>query len=673
MLSVAILLSNATVFGTTNVSAIGGIGGIGITDVLSGGSLVVSSFTQGVRNASRGTDGRSQILRFVDGVFGTHFATPYYTMEDVYNAISAVDSKITDMDKRVTTKLNILTDMTSEMNDTMITSFNRVQQSLSEISQDVEELADNMEDNALSTTSQIGSMEASLKSLIGSQTQDIKISLYNSTLEMEGYTTLLTNMDNYYDRFDGLYSVENGLISDLNNLQSLYGEFIDAINAQENGYEIMDILSEFTLNYDESYGKLSDEEKALLNTSIMIGTTNTTVNNYYVSYISAFDQKMSEIYEKNDGYISNICEASNYLKEYIMGETTGQSNVGICENYYKLAMLSNSNSEEVHQSYLSFRNSVLVDYYKTVYLATLACNYKLAYEQANDPTDSVAIDDYKNKLNSLSAQAAQVMAYSNYEYEKCIRQYDFNNYVNDDLETYICYYGNAKNAANGIDRWTCKTKAEIMTDGGLSNSYVILAIGEEKPLNAYIAGNDITSDVVWTSSNEDAVIVDDDGRITGAGSGNAVITASYGENTWSCTVSVSNNIAIRNGTDTSRYYYDNDSYYEIVDNIGYDYYFNKDVYTTTAATLDDECTSVSLEELTSLSGEELSEFAWSTSNSNVAEYIGSSIFKVDGGTCVIVGRMTDSDTIIVVPIKVFLSSKIVTLSPKIKPSVSAKV
>ena len=91
---------------------------------------------------------------------------------------------------------------------------------------------------------------------------------------------------------------------------------------------------------------------------------------------------------------------------------------------------------------------------------------------------------------------------------------------------------------NGQKTYTA-TSAVIVDKGGITLSESSIGsfyVGQTRTLTATTSPADQT--VTWKSSNEKVVTVSSDGKITAVGGGSATITASFGENTASCKVTV---------------------------------------------------------------------------------------------------------------------------------------
>ena len=86
----------------------------------------------------------------------------------------------------------------------------------------------------------------------------------------------------------------------------------------------------------------------------------------------------------------------------------------------------------------------------------------------------------------------------------------------------------------------------------INESGITMAIGSSRRLTVTILPNDGTDTITWSSSNQNAVVVDETGYIIGKSAGNAEITATTGTLTTSCSVSVLANYALVNVADAKR-------------------------------------------------------------------------------------------------------------------------
>ena len=99
--------------------------------------------------------------------------------------------------------------------------------------------------------------------------------------------------------------------------------------------------------------------------------------------------------------------------------------------------------------------------------------------------------------------------------------------------------------------FTIKVNAED-TQFAMREESVDISLNETKTI--YTVGGDSDTDIVWTSSNENVVTVDEKGKATGVSVGTATITAKMGAETATCTVNVGyTSMAIKaNGTDVAQ-------------------------------------------------------------------------------------------------------------------------
>lgn len=83
--------------------------------------------------------------------------------------------------------------------------------------------------------------------------------------------------------------------------------------------------------------------------------------------------------------------------------------------------------------------------------------------------------------------------------------------------------------------------AGVVSDLGLAvtPSSATLAAEETQQLTATLDGQDITTQVAWTSSDETKATVSATGLVTAVATGSATITASYGQHTSTAAITVS--------------------------------------------------------------------------------------------------------------------------------------
>lgn len=556
-----------------------------------------------------------------------------------------IDDKITQLSEGVNEINNQLSVVNNKL-DEVNSKLDMQQESLTEISDSISILAGNVEANQMSTTSQISDLSERVETLVQNQTSELKVALFNSTVEIKSATTLLNNLDKYYSSFDGLLSVEETILQDLSNFQKNITTFVEAVGELKNSEEVSAVINKCTLNYAGSYDELSEEEKELLNTEVTLNETETVkVGEYLEDYLELLHTYMTEtIFQKSSGYTSNIYDTVKLMGEYITGDVQSVGNVGVGEIFYKMSMLDKSTNVEVHEAYKSFMSTILQDYAVTAYLCELSLSYQIAYETANDG-NTVLIKGYKERLNSVCTQMEKVQSYVAYELENCIRKYDFADYRDGEYDKSICYYGNILNASNGINGWMCVKKEDLYISPMLSSESLEIAVAEEKQLHFYQGLEEHTEGVTWSSNDETIAVVNEDGTVSGVTPGIALITATFGEYEVYCAVSVGNCFAKENGTGVSHFYY-GEEYYSINVSQGYDYYYNVQCYSGNAVTLDDTNKSVSLIEATNLSEKDIDLYTWGSTAGYVAEYIDGHIIMTDNGSCVIYGYryLEDEDT-----------------------------
>lgn len=97
-------------------------------------------------------------------------------------------------------------------------------------------------------------------------------------------------------------------------------------------------------------------------------------------------------------------------------------------------------------------------------------------------------------------------------------------------------------SCGGIDA-SCEITVNPVTSTSVTvePSELILAVGEERSLNATVYPENTTDkSVIWSSSDESVAVVDENGVVTAVAAGTAVVSAMNGENEGTCAVTVEN-------------------------------------------------------------------------------------------------------------------------------------
>lgn len=385
----------------------------------------------------------------------------------------------------------------------------------------------------------------------------ITVNLYNNQLQMREWSSTYTQLNNFYTKYGDVRRTLETTIRTLNNRSGDYDRFLEAVSARSDGAAILSAIDK--LNIDcSNYDSLSSSEQQYLNTSIELDGTSYTVYKYISDYSTFVRNELKRIYDKfQSGYSTDMYMSLLNMTDYIVGENwTNGGNGGIGEIYYKLCVMGMNNSDEVHRAYESFVASVQYDFLLTAYVCSLSLKSQIA-----SSTNSAEIATLTGYLNNVDDVIAHVLNYSDYEYNKCVRAYDFDGFTpagNLTYDDYIVYYGNPANLVNeGIEK-TRFVSRKYNSWGGLaqvSNQYISLAAGEAEQVRVWYKGEEIQGDYEFSSSN-DCVIVNENGTVVGVYPGTATIRLKIGSNLYNiANVTVRSSYAKYNGSGTNTYVY----------------------------------------------------------------------------------------------------------------------
>ena len=440
------------------------------------------------------------------------------SLDDIQGSVSEINGKIDD----ITTTMNELSDKT----DTIISQINTMQNTL---------------DTGL---------------------YDLKVNLYSSQIQMQNWTTIYTQINNFYTKYGDVRTTLESTIEALNNRATDYDDFLATVSAQTDGANIraaIDKLDAACSNYDS----LTDEEKTLLSTEITFNGSTYTVYKYVSDYSAYVYETLDGIYDKfASGYSVDMYTSLLNMANYILGQNwTSSESCGIGELYYKLSMMTYSNSDEVHEAYESFVAGVEYDFLLTAYVCALSLKSQIAYlEQTGGNSSTIAT--YKENLETIDDLIGQVLVYADYEYEKCIMAYDFDGFVPDGDLTYAdytVYYGNSVNYVNGSSGnsyFVSNKAASLSANTVVTNQNVTLAVGETDRIRVWYNGEEVQSDYKLVSGSN-CVVVNEDGTIVGIRPGTAKIYLVVDSNYYHIAyVTVSSCFAIYDGSGTNTYVYD---------------------------------------------------------------------------------------------------------------------
>ena len=387
--------------------------------------------------------------------------------------------------------------------------------------------------------------------------ESITVNLYKNQLQMREWQSTYTQINNFYTKYSDVRRTLETTIETLNSRSADYDRFMDAVSAHSNGSNINYALS--LLNVDcSNYDSLDELRKSYLDTSIELDGKSYTVYQYVSDYSSYVRTELKKIYDKfANGYSTDMFMSLQNMADYILGQNwTNGSNGGIGEIYYKLAVMSCSNSDEVHKAYQSFVTSVQYDFLLTAYVCSLSLKSQIACS-----TNTAEISTLTSYLNRVEDLISQVLNYSDYEYKKCITQYDFDGFTIDsnlNYDDFIVYYGNPGNYVNeGIEE-TRIVSRKIASWGGsaqASNQYLVLAAGESDRIKVWYNGSEIQGDYEL-SSTTDCVLINEDGTVVGIHPGTSTIRMKVNSCLYDiATVSVRSAYAKYNGNGTNTYVY----------------------------------------------------------------------------------------------------------------------
>ena len=313
VLVISLLISGISYGGARETQVAEAVSFNTVMSAVNGVATVASRIGAAVGNVKllgSNASGGKKALAVIDGLLGTNFAVPStgQRLKDISESVSKIEDKVTALQdgvNEINSKMNIMNNKL----DTIDSKLDKQQETLAVISNDVANLTTMM----TATSNQISGVSKRLETLIGDQTDDIKITLFNSTVELQDTMTLLGKLDKYYETFSGLASVENTILENLETKQKTYESFMEAVAALENGEQTMLVLNKLSTNYQESYNELSDDEKALLEQKVSVsGVGNVKVGKYLSDYLSYMhDYMINTVYSMNSGYISKSFD-NNY-------------------------------------------------------------------------------------------------------------------------------------------------------------------------------------------------------------------------------------------------------------------------------------------------------------------------------------------------------------------------
>jgi hypothetical protein len=320
-------------------------------------------------------------------------------------------------------------------------------------------------------------------------------------------------------------------VQSVNAAYSRYNAFLTAVNNLENGDKIKTVINKINLNYTASYSQLSQEEQNLLDeTTVVVDKSNVKVGKFFSDFIEYMNNTLADVYTKfTSNYSTNMYDTLCGMADYILGKKASLGYVGIGEVFYKLAIMGSSTNLDVHSSYKQFIAGVLYDFFTTCYVCNMALNMQINYMTDNDG-NSFTISDCKDKVQNIESLLANVLMYSDYEYNKCIETYDIDGFVADvgyNTDDYVVYYGNAVNYVSSGDM---QTRYVLFSEYNhdvlyVNEQYVTLAPGESFQIKAFSSHKQVQDEITWQSSDESVAIVSNTGKITAISAGDCTIGA----------------------------------------------------------------------------------------------------------------------------------------------------
>ncbi len=592
-------------------------------------------------------------LGLIDTIFGTSFTGD--PMQEALDAIYSDVSEIKETTNYIKDSVDYLTANSvfvnrklNSIDGTLKTVNSRLilhTQMLSQITDSIETM--NQEMTASFTN---------LTNLVDDRTKIIEAAVYDTTVQIQKTDQLNNLLTNYINKYSDLYSVEKNIMKSLKTKQSDYTTFIEAIKDLDNGTEIIEALSKVNFEGD-GLSLLSERQKSLLtDTTVKVGSKSYQVLKYHqdfvddlMTFIAGTGEKTSSVYFLNGSIDGKIGDLVLTMGDYLTADNQYFNSIGkgIGEIYYIYNMYTMSNSVEVHAAYREFMDNMVLQYMTAAWLAEMAYGYRITSETIGS-NDSNKITEYEQYLYDIKAQMTKVLAYYDYEYKKCIDNYDFGSYKVDIKDKYMTFYGNAVNG----DVWNLIGKNKVYDPAGLSESDVVIALGEDHQLYYFYRYADVSKreKTVWTSDNPDVVAVDSDGTLLAVSRGTATISVTYNgdeSRKASCTVSVGDVMAIGNKTETSNFHYytyeresgewvTKDTCYSLATEKGYDYYYGVNTYTTNAINLTEDTRSANIAEATGMSDANMDAFSWVTTGDGAIQLDGYEVAgTVEGWTEVI--------------------------------------
>ncbi len=592
-------------------------------------------------------------LDLVDSIFGTSFGGD--PMQETLDAIYSDVSEIKETTNQIKQSVDYLVENSKYVNRQL----SMINGSLRTINSQLVRQTQMLSDIYSSVKQMNAEMTASfnnLTNLINEQTDTLKSVVYSSTAEIKMTNDLHESLQSYVNDYSKLYTYDNNILETLSANQDFYTAFYEAVMALDNGGEIMGVLNKITLQ-EGSVNNLTKREQDLIqNTNVTVAGRSYQVLKFHQDFIRTLmdfiagtgEDQTHSVYTLNNN-VGNIGDTVLAMGDYLtasnlnFGALTG--NRGIGEMYYIYLTYSEQDSVTVHEKYKAFMDSMVAQYMTTAWLAEMSYGYRITAE-ANGNNNASRIRDYEQYLNNIHAQMIKVYAYYDYEYQKCINDYDYGgNGFGHDQE--VVYYGNT--GSDGV--WSVVKKNRLNVPSGMSESSIRLALGEQFDLHYYYRYADVTerSDIVWTSSNPTVAAVDSKGEVLGLSRGVTTIKAEYMGTSAECLVSIGDCMAIANTDGLNRYHYhryyssggewvtDETPFFEEASDRGYDFYYGVTTYLADTVELSEDVRSAAVAETTGMTDANMDAFTWFVTGDGAVQLNDYQISAVSAGWSEIIG------------------------------------